>query len=410
MRVAHFVQRYPPAIGGSEGYFERLTKYLVGCGDRVEVWTSSAVELGQLWGGKRPNTTLQVSPNLVVRRFKPLAFPGRRYVLKALSLIPVRHLQALTLPCNPVCPGMIQDVLTFTDPLDAVHATCFPYTFPIFCGLWLARRRGVPFYLTPFLHLGDPADPHDRTRRQYTRPVMRWLLRQADGVFVQTKTERDAVLSLGVPEPRVHLQGLGVDPTECTGGDREGVRAKWGVRPDELVIGHLANLSVEKGTVDLLKANPPGRVVLAGPTMPNFERFWESYSHKDRIVRLGVLSETEKRDFFAGIDVFCLPSRTDAFGLVLLEAWANAKPVVVYRAGGPADLVRDGADGFVTGCSPDGLREGLMKLADGELRARFGRVGSERVSREFQWEDKLQRVRHVIGGKPRVGRPWAFRP
>lgn len=397
MHVAHFVQRYPPAVGGSEGYFERLTKYLAGCGDHVEVWASSAVELGEMWGGRRANTTVQISPNVVVRRFKPLAFPGRRYVLKALSLIPIRHLQALTLPCNPVCPGMVQEVGSFTGPLDAVHATCFPYTFPIFCGLWLARRRGVPFYLTPFLHLGDPADPHDRTRRQYTQRVMRWLLRQADGVFVQTRAERAAVIALGVPEPRVHLQGLGVDPAECTGGDRAAARTRWGVRPDELVIGHLANLSVEKGTVDLLTANPPGRVVLAGPTMPNFARFWEGYPHKDRVVRLGVLSEAEKRDFFAGIDVFCLPSRTDSFGLVLLEAWANAKPVVVYRAGGPAELVRDGVDGFVTDCSPEALREGLVKMADADLRPRFGQAGLERVACEFRWEDKLQLARSVVG-------------
>ena len=63
--------------------------------------------------------------------------------------------------------------------LDAVHAAAFPYSYPIVCGLRLARRRGVPFLLTPFLHLGDPADPRDRTRRQYTAPHLRWLLRQA---------------------------------------------------------------------------------------------------------------------------------------------------------------------------------------------------------------------------------------
>ena len=43
-------------------------------------------------------------------------------------------------------------------------------------------------------------------------------------------------------------------------------------------------------------------------------------------MRLGVLSERQKRDFFAGIDVFALPSRSDSFGLVLLEAWANGVP------------------------------------------------------------------------------------
>lgn len=157
------------------------------------------------------------------------------------------------------------------------------------------------------------------------------------------------------------------------------------------MIGHLANLSVEKGTVDLLKANPPGRIVLAGPAMPNFERFWQTYPHKDRVVRLGILTEDEKRDFYAGIDVFCLPSRTDSFGLVLLEAWANAIPVIVYRAGGPAELVRDGTDGFVVNCEPQALSE-----AFGKVNPTMGQAGRARVIRDFRWPEKLEIVRRTM--------------
>ncbi|QEL20332.1 glycosyltransferase family 4 protein [Limnoglobus roseus] len=392
MHVAHFVQRYPPALGGSESYFERLTNHLAGQGDTVTVFTTTAVELGELWGKPGHPTPEVATPEKVrVRRYCPLFFPARRYVLKALSLLPIRPVQALTLPCNPICPAMWRDAGNFTEPLDAVHATAFPYTFPIACGLRLARKRKVPFFLTPFLHLGDPADPHDRTRKQYTRPVMRWLLQQADGVFVQTEGERRAVIGLGVPESRVILQGLGVDPAECTGGDRGAARAKWGVG-DELVIGHLANLSAEKGTVDLLRANLPNRVVLAGPTMPNFERFWQTYPHQDRVTRLGVLTDGEKRDFFAGIDVFALPSRTDSFGLVLLEAWANAKPVIVYRAGGPAELVRDGVDGRVVDCTPNAIRDAVTR---GGFAA-MGATGRERVEREFAWGPRLEIVRRAM--------------
>ena len=153
-------------------------------------------------------------------RYRPLRFPVRRYVLKALSLVPHRFWQCLTAPCNPVCPAMWLDANRFAGPLDAVHATAFPYSFPIVCGLRLARRRGVPFLLTPFLHLGDANDPHDHTRKQYTKPHLRWLLKQADRVFVQTRAERDAAIALGVPVERVVLQGLGVEAGECTGGDR----------------------------------------------------------------------------------------------------------------------------------------------------------------------------------------------
>src|SRR5436190_2121969 len=85
------------------------------------------------------------------------------------------------------------------------RTTAIPYAWPVACGLRLARRLGVPFLLTPFLHLGDPDDPNDRTRRAYTAPPFLMLLRAAYRVFVQTAGEFDAVRRLGVPEERVVL-------------------------------------------------------------------------------------------------------------------------------------------------------------------------------------------------------------
>jgi len=406
LHVAQFVHRFPPAIGGAEEYTARLCDYLRASGDRVTVWTTAAVALEDLWRETRVATAEdEPREGLAIRRYPTRSFPLRRYVLKALSLLPLRPWQCLTTPSNPICPAMWRDVSRFLGPVDVVHATAFPYSFPILCGLRLARRCGVPFVLTPFLHLGDPADPRDRTRRQYTRPYLRWLLRQADAVLVQTRAEHDTVVSLGVPADRVVRHGLGVEPADCTGGDRGAVRRAWGVAPDDVVIGHLANNSEEKGTCDLLRAAELAwaagqrfRLVLAGPDMPNFRAFWAAYGPKGRVIRLGPLGEGQKRDFFAGLDVFALPSRTDSFGLVLLEAWANGIPNVVYRAGGPGELVRDGADGLHARCGDvAGLARQLNRLAaDPGLRRRLGDNGLSRIDREFRWPDKLERVRAVL--------------
>ncbi|MGL6094265.1 MAG: glycosyltransferase family 4 protein [Fimbriiglobus sp.] len=398
MHVAHFVHRYPPAVGGAEAYFSRLGEHFASHGDTVTTWTTTAVDLEAMWHAGHRETP---PGGDAVRRFRPLHFPARRYVLKAASLVPVRRWQLLTAPCNPVCPGMWHAAGRFAGPLDAVHAAAFPYSFPLMCGLRLARRRGVPFFLTPFLHLGDPANPRNRTRRQYTARPLRWLLRQADGVFVQTPSEARAARDIGVSPDRVILQGLGVDPAECTGGDREAARRAWGVRPGDIVIGHLANLSEENGSVDLLRAaaGVPARLVLAGPGMPNFERAWATHPGRSTVIRPGVLTDAGKRDFFAGIDVFALPSRTDSFGLVLLEAWANGKPVVAYRAGGPADLVRDGVDGVLAKCDGSDLARCLARVVDSAvLREQFGAVGRERVGRDFRWPEKLDTVRTALAG------------
>jgi glycosyltransferase involved in cell wall biosynthesis len=406
MRVAHFIQRYPPALGGSEVYFARLSRYLAAAGDAVTVFTTAALELEAFWSrrGRCLPPGCEADGGVEVHRYPLWSWPGRRYLLKTLSLIPHRTWQCLTLPCNPISWRMWSDAGRADRAFDLVHATAFPYAWPIACARRLAQRLGVPFMLTPFLHLGDPDDPRDRTRHAYLTPAFLSLLRSADRILVQTEIERDTVLGQGLAPHRVVLQGLGVEATECTGGDRLRARRAWGVANDEVVIGHLANNSEEKGSVDLLRAAESAwkcgrcfRLVLAGPAMPNFQRFWSNYAARDRVCRLGVLDDKQKRDFFAGLDVFALPSRSDSFGLVLLEAWANGLPNVAYRAGGVAGLIRHGEDGLLVRCGDvEGLAEALGRMAeDGALRQRLGKAGEERTRREYRWEDKLELVRKV---------------
>jgi glycosyltransferase involved in cell wall biosynthesis len=406
MRVAHFVQRYPPALGGAEAYFARLSRWLAAAGDEVTVFTTAALDLPAFWSprGRCLPAGTTVEDGVTVRRYPLWRLPGRRWLLKPLSLVPLRTWQCLTLPCNPIAFRMWADAGREDLVFDVVHATAFPYAFPIACARRLARRLGVPFLLTPFLHLGDPDDPRDRTRRAYTAPALLSLAHSADRVFVQTEVERAALLACGLPAAKLVLQGLGVEPAECTGGGRSRARQAWGAAGDEVVIGHLANLSNEKGTVDLLRAASQlwqagrrCRLILAGPQMPNFQRFWETFAPQDRVRILGVIDEQQKRDFFAGIDLFALPSRSDSFGLVLLEAWANGLVNVAYRAGGVAGVIRNEQDGLLVRCGDvAALAAALGRLIDQPAESRWlGEAGRARIGRDFRWDDKLALVRKV---------------
>src|SRR5439155_982360 len=116
------------------------------------------------------------------------------------------------------------------------------------------------------------SDPRDSTRRQYLSPALVWLLRQAACVFVQTRLEHNVVRDAGIDTGKLEILGMGVEPRECAGGDRDKARRAWNVDRDEVVVGHLANNSEEKGTVDLLsaadaawRAGASFRLVLAGP-------------------------------------------------------------------------------------------------------------------------------------------------
>ena len=367
MRVAHFVQRYPPALGGSEAYFARLGRWLAAAGDEVTVFTSNAVDLEALWSppGRRLPAGVTREDGVEVRRYGVWRMPGRRWLLKPLSLWPHRTWQALTMTCNPISRRMWADAGRGGERFDVVHATAFPYAFPIACARRLARRLGVPFVLTPFLHLGDPDDPPDRTRRAFTRPALMELARSADRLFVQTEGERLAFLERGVPAGAAGVAGHGAGPGIVYGRRPASACGRSGASArDDVVIGHLANNSREKGTVDLLLAaerawRQGGRfhVVLAGPEMPNFQRFWPSYGPAGRVRRLGVLDdEAEAR-------LLRRPGRVRA-----------AEPMGLFRDRVTRSLGERGAERRLPGRRPrvgDPARTGRVA---GEVRRR-GRIG-----------------------------------
>jgi glycosyltransferase involved in cell wall biosynthesis len=406
MRVAHFVQRYPPALGGSEAYIARLSRYLAATGDDVTVFTTTAVDLQAFWSTRgqclRPGRRHE--DGVEVRRYGLLRLPYHTRVLKALSLVPHRAWQCLTVSCNPVAPTMWSDCGRAAERFDVVHATAFPYGWVLACARRLAHRLRVPFILTPFVHLGDLDNPGDRTRRAYLHPALVSLARDADAILVQTEGERQALQERGIVPERLVIQGMGLDRDGCTGGDRARARGAWGTQPQEVVIGHLANASREKGTVELLRGAQQAwmrggkfRVVLAGPAMPNFESFWHHFQPRGPVQRLGVLDAQEKRDFFAGIDIFALPSRSDSFGLVFPEAWANGVPCIGYRAGGIPWVIRDGVDGLVVRCGDiAALSAALLQLAgDSALRRQMGHAGWQRTLHEFNWTEKFEIVRRL---------------
>src|SRR5438132_4874188 len=133
LRIAHFIQRYPPALGGSEAYFARLGRYLAGRGDRVTVFTSAAHDLEAFWSarGRCLPAGVGLLDGVEVRRYPlTLRFRGRRWLLKPLSLLPHRGWQCLTMPSSPLSWAMWRDCEQMTPRFDVVHAGAFPYAFP----------------------------------------------------------------------------------------------------------------------------------------------------------------------------------------------------------------------------------------------------------------------------------------
>jgi glycosyltransferase involved in cell wall biosynthesis len=120
---------------------------------------------------------------------------------------------------------------------------------------------------------------------------------------------------------------------------------------------------------------------------------------------LGVISPDEKRDLLAAADIVALPSRTESFGIVFLEAWASRKPVIGACAGAVPDLVRDGETGLLTPFgNVDALAVAIGRLlADDELARSLAERGHSLAVGRYSWAavyDRYRRAFEIAVGEP----------
>jgi glycosyltransferase involved in cell wall biosynthesis len=98
---------------------------------------------------------------------------------------------------------------------------------------------------------------------------------------------------------------------------------------------------------------------------------------------LAFLSDAEREDAFAACDVFALPSEAEAFGLVVVEAWAYGKPVVARDIPTLRERVGGAEGGLLVEPGAGALAEALARLLlDAPLRASIGAQGRAAAARQ----------------------------
>jgi glycosyltransferase involved in cell wall biosynthesis len=413
MRIAVVNHRYAPFAGGSEQYAQEVAEAYARRGHIVHVITSNAFDLEYFWDPQRRPVEAawreEVNGVTITRvpvRHYPcssVVFRGGHRLLGEASRVarwaPPYRLVARMLPWLPTLSAALTDI----GPLDVVLATNLGLEGPALTALRVARRQQAAFVLAPFVHLG--AGDHAIARRYVTMPHQLALLREANAVIAMTQREADFLTSVGVAEQRIVVAGAGFHPAHVTGGDASAFRSRYELRGP--LVGALGALAPEKGSIDLVRAVQQLRragkaveLVLAGPALSAFERWHERLSAAERagVHVLGVIDAATRRDMLSALDVLALPSRTESFGIVFPEAWANGKPVVGADAGAIPDLVQDGVNGLLTRFGDvAGLAEALRRLlTDQGLAQRLGAAGQQLALTRYTWPSVLRRVHQAF--------------
>lgn len=194
---------------------------------------------------------------------------------------------------------------------------------------WCLARR-FPFTTAYHTQFPDYVAARTGVDPEWVWRYIRWFHAPAEAVLASTPSIRRALIAHGVPQ--VRHWGRGVDLANFRADVRP--HPALGHLPKPLLL-YVGRVAVEKNIEAFLGAMHPGTKVIVGdgPARGALEKAYP------RAIFMGARFGGELASIYAAADAFVFPSRTDTFGLVMIEALACGTPVAAYPVTGPVDVL-----------------------------------------------------------------------
>lgn len=281
---------------------------------------------------------------------------------------------------------------------DIVHAHWVLPNGPL--GALVAAERQVPLVVS--LHGSDIYLPE---RHRWLRGAAAWTLRRAAVITACSGDLARRAVALGAPAERIRVIPYGADghtfrPAEP--GERERVRAAWGVAEGQALILAVGRLVRKKGFDVLIRALPrvvqeagPVRLLIAGQgdLRGELERLAAALGVESLVAFPGAVERDRLPALFRSCDVLAVPSMHDERGNVdglpnvVLEGMASGAAIVASDVAGIPQVIAPEETGLlVPEKDPAALAAALVRLLRRpELRARLGGAARRRVEEELNW-------------------------
>jgi glycosyltransferase involved in cell wall biosynthesis len=398
MRVLHITHQYHPAIGGSERYITDLSERLAQNGHTVDVYTTRSLDY-HTWANTLPASgeSGELINGVRVHRFSAWRRTNFAWRMLELGLAHYwstswRLFEPLIYYGNgPVAPGLFWAVLRHAARYDLVHINQLHYAHA-YTAYTAAKARGVPIVLTPHLHAEQ--------RATYDMGYMRTMLVRSNALFAVSRGEQAFMLRLA-PEQMIVLGGNGLALEDYPLRGVKEARARLGLPEKAFVMLFFGRKTEYKGLERCLRAFLALRAqrsdiyfLAIGPETDFSRRLWAAHGAHDGLIVRDAVSEPEKRDALAACNVLAMPSTGEAFGIVYLEAWAYARPVIGASIQAVASLVDDGVDGYLVDPNePEQLLRCLLTLADNPHHAQaLGARGQAKLRQRYT----IDRITQIV--------------
>ncbi|MEQ8268922.1 MAG: glycosyltransferase family 1 protein [Parvibaculum sp.] len=326
LRIVIVSDAAPPQVNGVVRTLQQLTQHLKGMGHEVTF----------------------ITPDMFT------TVPMPTYPEIRLALFPGRKIARLIREANPNAIHIATE-----GPLGlAARAFCV--------------RKKIPFSTSFHTRFAEYLNARTGIPLSWGYAFLRRFHAKASALMVATPSLQAELRERGFGEPVIWSRGVDTGLYKPR-ADLMDAHPKGLARPVWLNVGRVA---VEKNIEAFLELDLPGTkmIVGEGPRLDHLKkRFPQAHF-------AGPLFGAELAEAYAAADVFVFPSRTDTFGLVLIEAMAAGTPVAGYPVQGPGDVLAFTPDGMKAGALDEDLKTACMKAL------RLNRDDARAYAMNFAWE------------------------
>lgn len=297
-------------------------------------------------------------------------------------------------PFLPVTPTLGLKLLGSNFDLWHLHAN---KRFTTDLGALVQRVKRTPYVFSPYAGMFGTT----RLGRLHNRTIGKLAFNSAVTIVI-SNFEKSLIEREKVPVKRFEILPIGVDVKEFAGADQQ-MRDRYHLKGKKVIL-FVGRLTSHKGVDTLLRAAPQvlknnseAMILVVGPDFGEkafFQQLSQELKIEDKVIFTGPVSREDLLSAYKSADVFCLPSRSEAFGIVMIEAFASGVPVVAARNTAMPEIVKDSQTGLLFETeSPSDLAEKLtLVLEDRKLGQSLVNNAASEVAEKYNWDKIVSRL------------------
>jgi len=341
MKILTVIQRYHPIIGGSENLTKNLMDFLA-TNHQITVYTTLADDIQSFWYANSKKVKNISNLPYDVKHFDFL-IPTEIKHTSELDKLPV-----ISNHPGPFSPKLWADLILNGKNFDLMFLTSFPYDH-ILPAYISAKKWNIPILCMPLIHPEHP--------ELFLTSLKLTILNNSDAIITLSKSEKEILIENGIPKEKIIVIPPSIIPFHNIKLELREFRSKYLKNFGGKIVLFIGNKSTMKGIIHLINAmkqiwkkNKEVKLILIGSTSSEFENFFSKLDPKYRnnIIDLGVVSEKEKNEALSICDIFVLPSNSESFGLVYVEAWIHSKPVIGCNLKSIMEVIEHNKNGLLT--------------------------------------------------------------